>query len=159
MKYECPLCRAITTIKKTPIMTVYCSACEHEFPAAEALRWPDVPTYETTGNREELVLLNGYVYLHSRGPEWDEPTILHLFYPTGVRGLLYTMPRKVRPYGSDTYLDDHDALWRLVSGGQTKPDPRWTYTEDVPKPTRCKEVRWSYGRWEKYTRAHGWECV
>lgn len=118
------------------------------------------PEFETTGQTPELVSISGWLYIHHSSRDYDKPEMTHTFYPLRVRSLHYRTPLKVR-YDSamGIYRDKNGMRYRCVDGGQTKPDIELTYTEPIPCPGRYRKTRYRWCRWEKYTKAKGWEHV
>ena len=120
------------------------------------------PEYETTGHKEELVAIDQRIYLHERRRNYDRPIILHLFYPMRIRNQAgLRMPVKILDHTMNyIYMCEHGLRWRLLGGGQAKPDPELTYEESIPCPQpRAKKTRYERGRWEKHTKAKGWEII
>jgi hypothetical protein len=97
-------------------------------------------------------------------PDMDKPVMLKHYYPIFNRcrrdeyaAYIGEDAFSYAPGVYTVYLDACPIRFGLVNRGETL--PILTVSEDIPAPKRAKEVRWYYGRWEKYTKSKGWEVV
>ena len=98
----------------------------------------------------------------------DEPKMLVLYWPTGIRTADF-----LASYGSDmigrqvrsgrfagSYIIDGTRLQiNLTEGGQTRPIHNKIIPIPAPKVRKGIEVRYYNGRWQKYLKTKGWVTI
>lgn len=101
------------------------------------------------------------MFIRHDDPDYDEPKMISVFYPCGkffmsqVKHLDGT-PASYYGYGNGVYGDQFGGRWRLLDGGATVPDKEMTIIAEIPRPKK-KEVRYRWGKWEYWTKTHGWK--
>lgn len=105
---------------------------------------------------------DGWLFVVTTSANYDTPIIKRYWYPVGVpkggradligKEVLYTGDHglyRIHQSGCEQYI-------RLENGGKTKAK----YIYEVPlKPPRGKEVIWRSGKFYKYTKTHGEQCM
>jgi len=109
---------------------------------------------------DKLVSHDRWFYVECHWPDYNEPVDQIVCYPTGIESNHYNeylIGQTVTSHRDGLYVTDDGLQLRLIHGGATTPDERYTRREPIPVPARAKQTRYYMGRWEKYTKAHGWE--